>query len=219
MESDGEFKKTAFILMTSAVRRGDAEKDSSNPRFAMCIAKPICQSQLYKVLATALGEDPTDACADCARADRSPYRLHLAHPLERGFRILVAEDNICNQMVVLGILEQFGYRADAVANGKEAVASLRNIPYDLVLMDCEMPEMNGYEATASIRDPESGVGNREIPIVALTAHAMKGISEKCLDAGMNDYLTKPIHPATLAAVLEKWLPRGSGYSHSPSATQ
>jgi PAS domain S-box-containing protein len=122
-------------------------------------------------------------------------------------RILVAEDNIINQQVALGILQKLGYRADAVANGKEAVASLQRIPYDLVLMDCQMPEMNGYEATACVRDPHSGVCNSQIPIVAVTAHAMTGSREKCLTAGMNDYITKPIKPLALAAVLRKWLRR------------
>ena len=93
-----------------------------------------------------------------------------------------------------------------MGNGKEALESLRSIPYDLVLMDCQMPEMNGYEAAKRIRDPQSGVLNPEIPIVALTAHAMKGDREKCLAAGMNDYISKPVHPECLAAVLEKWLP-------------
>jgi CheY-like chemotaxis protein len=126
--------------------------------------------------------------------------------LQRAARILVAEDNISSQQVALAILHKLGCRADAVANGKEALASLRSIPYDLVLMDCQMPEMSGYEATACIRDPHSGVCNPEIPVVALTAYAMNGDREKCLAAGMNDYISKPVHPAALEAVLAKWLP-------------
>jgi CheY-like chemotaxis protein len=89
-----------------------------------------------------------------------------------------------------------------VANGKEALASLRNISYDLVLMDCQMPEINGYEATMCIRDPQSGVRNSRIPIVALTAPAMQGDRDECLAAGMNDYIAKPVDSATLAAVLD-----------------
>ena len=120
-------------------------------------------------------------------------------------RILVAEDNITNQQVAIAILEKLGYRADAVANGKEALESLREIPYDLVLMDCQMPEMSGYEATARIRNPRSGVRDPKIPIVALTAHAMRGDREACMAAGMNDYIAKPVQPAELKATLEKWL--------------
>ena len=125
-------------------------------------------------------------------------------------RVLIAEDNITNQQVALAILEKLGCRADAVANGKEVLESLRKIPYDLVLMDCQMPEMNGYEAAALIRDPRSGVGDPGIPIVALTAHAMEGDRQKCLAAGMNDYVAKPVEPATLADALEKWLPQQAG---------
>ncbi len=127
----------------------------------------------------------------------------------RSWRILVAEDNITNQQVALAILEKLGYHADAVANGKEALESLRSIPYDLVLMDCQMPEMSGFEATARIRGPQSGVHNPQIPIVALTADAMQGDREQCLAAGMNDYLAKPVEPARLQAILEKWLSKAT----------
>ena len=139
-------------------------------------------------------------------------REHRPGPSIRPWRVLIADDNITNQQVALHILAKLGYRADAVANGREAVDSLRNIPYDLVLMDCQMPEMDGYDASALIRDPRSGVCNSKVPIVALTAHAMKGDREKCLEAGMDDYLPKPIHPKNLAAVLEKWLPGSDGGS-------
>jgi CheY-like chemotaxis protein/HPt (histidine-containing phosphotransfer) domain-containing protein len=128
--------------------------------------------------------------------------------LRQAGRILVVEDNPANQQVALAVLEKFGCRADAVANGKEAVEILRQVPYDLVLMDCQMPEMNGYEASAMIRDSNSGVCHPDVPIVALTAHAMTGDRERCLAAGMNDYIAKPIEPATLRAALDKWLPRG-----------
>ena len=126
--------------------------------------------------------------------------------MKRARRILVAEDNLTNRRVALAILKKLGCSADAVADGKEALASLRSIPYDLVLMDCQMPEMSGYEAAVCIRDPRSGVRNPQVPIVAVTAHAMNGDREECLAAGMNDYLSKPVQPSTLAAMLDKWLP-------------
>ena len=127
-------------------------------------------------------------------------------PMLRG-RLLVAEDNIVNQKVALAILKKLGYQTDVVSNGKEALAALREGSYDLVLMDCQMPEMDGYEAAALIRESQSGVHNHQIPIIALTAHAMKGDRDKCLAGGMNDYISKPMKTTTVADVLEKWLPR------------
>ncbi|WP_305042866.1 transporter substrate-binding domain-containing protein [Geoalkalibacter sp.] len=121
-------------------------------------------------------------------------------------RILLAEDNSINQLVVVRLLEKMGMRVDAVANGAEALRALEERPYDLVFMDVCMPEMDGYEATREIRRPESGVRNPRIPVVALTAHALEQDRRRCLDAGMNDYLTKPIDARGLEKILEKWLP-------------
>jgi signal transduction histidine kinase/ActR/RegA family two-component response regulator len=125
----------------------------------------------------------------------------------RRMLILLVEDNATNQFVALKIIERLGYRADVAADGLEALAALRIIPYDLVLMDCQMPEMDGFEATREIRNPQSGIRNRDMPIIAMTANAMKGDREKCLAAGMNDYLSKPVQPAALGAMLERWLAR------------
>ena len=121
-------------------------------------------------------------------------------------RILLAEDNITNQQVALGILRKMGLHADAVANGAEAVKALETLPYDLVLMDVQMPEMDGLEATQRIRAPQSAVANHKIPVIAMTAHAMQGDRERCLEAGMDDYITKPVDPQALAQALNKWLP-------------
>ena len=123
-------------------------------------------------------------------------------------RILLAEDNIVNQHVAVGILKKLGLRADAVANGAEAVTALETIHYDLVLMDVQMPVMDGLEATRLIRDASSAVKNHQIPIIAMTAGVMQGDREQCLDAGMNDYVTKPVSYQALMVALGKWLPNG-----------
>ena len=121
-------------------------------------------------------------------------------------RVLVVEDNQVNQKVIIELLKMMGLRAEAVNNGQEAIEILELIPYDLVLMDVQMPVMDGLSATRAIRAPGSGVLNPHLPIVALTAHAMKDEASRCMDAGMNDYLSKPINPQALEEVLKKWLP-------------
>ena len=107
--------------------------------------------------------------------------------------ILLVEDSRMNRQVALHILRRkLGYKADTASDGHEAIEALKQKKYDLVLMDCQMPEMDGYEATAKIRDPQSFVRNHDIPIIAMTAHAMQGDREKCIKAGRDDYATKPI---------------------------
>ena len=126
---------------------------------------------------------------------------------QRKGRILVAEDNPVNQKVIVKILERMGLRVDVVANGLEAVEAVARLPYDLVLMDCQMPEMNGFEATAAIRKRETAT---RMPIVALTAHAMHGELDRCLQAGMDDYTTKPLRMVELERVLDKYLVEPEG---------
>jgi CheY-like chemotaxis protein len=136
-------------------------------------------------------------------------RLNSKAPLRNLFgnssaRILVADDVPTNQKVAIGILQLLGLKADAVANGEEALAALESIPYDVVLMDVQMPAMDGLEATRRIRASASA-RTRQLPIIALTAGAMQGERENCLQAGMDDFLPKPIGPRALAQCLEKWL--------------
>jgi PAS domain S-box-containing protein len=137
---------------------------------------------------------------------RVAMRYTVAENAERGIRILLAEDNVINQKVAQNILNKLGYKADVVADGREAVRALELIDYDIVLMDCQMPETDGFAATAMIRDPESKVLNHSVPIIAMTANAMKGDRENCIEAGMDDYLSKPVKKDELAAVLGKWVP-------------
>lgn len=121
-------------------------------------------------------------------------------------RVLVVEDNVTNQAVARGTLKKFGIDIDISSNGQEAVTRLEAEAYDLVFMDCHMPVMDGYSATRLIRDPQSKVLNHAIPIIAMTANAMRGDRNKCIEAGMDGYVAKPVDPAKLCKQLEQWLP-------------
>ena len=121
-----------------------------------------------------------------------------------GFRVLLAEDNVVNQKVATHLLKKMGAQVDVVANGREALEMANHLHYDVILMDCQMPEMDGYEATRRIRSQ-----NQTVPIIALTAHAMKGDRQHCLEAGMNDYLSKPISNEALRQTLASWLGNAS----------
>ena len=201
IKADKALAPTRLVLMTSVGERGDA-RQMEEIGFAAFLVKPARQSDLFDSLSAVL------AGAAVARPTRPIVTRHAIREMRRGgIRILLAEDNITNQQVALGILKRLGLRADTVANGAEAVRSLETLPYDLVLMDVQMPEMDGLEATRRIRDPQSAVQQHEVPIIAMTAHAMRGDRERCLEAGMNDYVTKPVSAQALADALERWLPR------------
>ncbi|MDD2898041.1 MAG: ATP-binding protein [Desulfuromonadaceae bacterium] len=135
---------------------------------------------------------------------QSPTTIQTSKTDKGSIRILLVEDNTINQKVVQSIIGKLGYTADIAANGIEAVQALEVVPYDIVLMDCKMPGMDGYEATAVIRDSESRVLNHAVPVIALTANTMKGDRERCIAAGMNDYLSKPVIQEDILEMLEKW---------------
>lgn len=129
----------------------------------------------------------------------------ISEKIKHKIRILVAEDNAINQKVAQAMLRKMGIQADLVATGQEAIVALQKVPYDLVLMDCQMPDMDGFEATRCIRQEESKVLNPRIPIIAMTASTMKGDREKCIQAGMDDFIAKPVLPGELAEMLARWL--------------
>ena len=222
IKHDPALRDTVLVMMTSAGGRGDAGR-SEQAGFAVYLTKPVKQSQLFDCLMTVIGRKSS--------AQMSPAGIITRHTVaekrKQKTRILVAEDNTINQKVVLAILEKLGYRADGVANGAEAVKALEMIPYHIVLMDVQMPEMDGLEATREIRKREeltaqqkdagsfdkfSGLSfqhsarSKHIPIIALTAHAIKKDRKICLDAGMDDYVTKPIEPGKLAKAIARWIP-------------
>jgi len=201
VRADGRFRALRMLMLTSLGIRGDARK-FAEAGFSGYLNKPVRQNDLRDVLSFIL---TGDADAPGAIVTRHTVRDSLSSFDGGGARILLAEDNITNQHVALGILKKFGVRADAAADGEEVLAALAVAPYDLVLMDCQMPRMDGYEAARRIRRLEGAL--RDVPIVAMTANAMTGDRERCLEAGMNDYVSKPVSPGALAAVLKKWLPR------------
>jgi PAS domain S-box-containing protein len=201
VKADQGLKDTALVMVTSWGQRGDAAR-IKEIGFSAYLTKPIKQSQLFDCLVTVLGR-PSHG----AEEEEKPGLVtrHTLAEAQHRARILLVEDNVVNQKFALRLLEKSGYRADAVGNGKEAVTALEMDAYDLVLMDVQMPEMDGYEATGVIRDPQSKVQNHHVPIIAMTAHAMKGDRERCIEAGMDDYISKPIRAQKLAEVIERFL--------------
>ena len=214
IKEDRDLRDTALVMLTSLGKRGDARRLESLG-FAAYLTKPVKQSQLYDCLATVLGGIQSGSLPTPALVTRHT----VTEARRRNVRVLLAEDNATNQMVALKILEKLGYRADAVADGREAIRALEMVPYDIVFMDVQMPVMDGLEATSAIRSGRTKTPDPQIPIVALTAHAMGGDRERCLAAGMNDYVTKPIAPRAIADALDRWLSgpeRRHAASHSSS---
>ncbi|WP_020587265.1 response regulator [Desulfobacter curvatus] len=202
IKADPAFKDTHMVLMATREQRRDRAKMKATG-FSAFLVKPIKRQDLFHCIAR--------CCVPGYTSDDSPDqgavlvgRHSCSVDPEREVRILVAEDNPVNQKVAVMSLNKMGYDADIADNGKEAVAAVREFPYDIVFMDMHMPELDGLEATRIIRsDPD--IPNPDLPIVALTASAMKEDRERCLDAGMDDYLSKPITPQKLMIMVEKWV--------------
>ncbi len=199
IKSDPLLKDMKLVMLTSMGMRGEAVKMKAIG-FDAYLTKPIRKSHLFDCLTTLFNQENAPTGTEVSPINTEKV---LAKESRRNVRILLVEDNPVNQKLVLKMIEKIGFKVDLVADGKEAVRTLERVDYHLVLMDIQMPVMDGFEATRNIRDPNSRVRNHNIPIVALTANAMTGDREKCLDAGMDDYLTKPVQVEELLSVIEK----------------
>jgi len=196
IKGDDALAGVRLVLLTSFGQRGHGA-EASKIGIAAYLTKPVDEADLYDCLVEVLDEarrGPHLVTRHSLREHRPPVAAH----------VLVAEDNEVNQKVAAKILEKLGYRVELAENGKEALAACARRRYDAVLMDGQMPGMDGYEATRKIRERETR-GGRRVPIIAMTASAMKGDREKCLEAGMDDYISKPVTPDALESVLRKWV--------------
>jgi signal transduction histidine kinase/DNA-binding response OmpR family regulator len=198
IKSDPSLSAVRLVLLTS-LGLGGASQSMAEIGFAACLTKPTRKQELYHSL---LADSPACA-AEPAGGQNAPA------PTSRdrdGYRVLLAEDNFINQQVASAILGKLGVQVDIASNGEEALEALAARPYDLVFMDVQMPGMDGLTATRLLRGPASAVRNPAIPVIAMTANAMQGDREMCLAAGMDDYVSKPVEPSALDAMLTQWLP-------------
>jgi CheY-like chemotaxis protein len=194
-----ELRTATIMMLTSAGHRGDADRCKALG-VAAYLLKPIRQSELREAIARVLGAQ--NQCGVVPLVTR--YSLHDARDSSEVLNILVTEDNVVNQRLATRLLEKRGHRVTVASNGRQALEALEAGVYDLVFMDVQMPEMDGLEATAAVRRKETATGKHQ-PIIALTAHAMKRDQERCIAAGMDGYLTKPIRPQELDVILERYL--------------
>jgi CheY-like chemotaxis protein len=199
INADPLLKPTRLVLLTYSQQQNDGQR-FAKLGFTGYLMKPVAQRELARCVKTVLSgkaEDWHTRTQPIGAQDSTAQRGRAGH------RILIAEDNVVNEKVARHSLQKLGFRVDAVKNGREAVTAWRTGRYDLILMDCQMPELDGYDATREIRDHERG--RQHIPIVALTAHAMKDDDLKCRAAGMDDHLTKPLDRESLRLCLDRHL--------------
>jgi CheY-like chemotaxis protein len=207
IHSDPSLNDCAIVTLSALRKCPDVCRTQGEVRDA-CLSKPVRRTQLFQALANSWAKRQGVTLSGDVRA--GPNAADLKPGVAGKFaaynsRILVVEDNVVNQKVVCRLLERLGLRTDVAANGREAVEMSALVPYGLILMDCQMPEMDGYEATRHIRRREGPA--RQVAVIALTADAMAGGRERCLEAGMNDYITKPVTMKVVHEALERWLPQ------------
>jgi CheY-like chemotaxis protein/HPt (histidine-containing phosphotransfer) domain-containing protein len=205
IKNDPAIAPTRLMLLTSIGL--EIREEARQVGVEVVLSKPVRQRQLHDALATMVGLSDDRPTARSPRENSSAV-AHVTgvveEPPPRGY-VLLAEDNPVNQRVATRMLEKLGYRVDVAANGREALKALPGASYAAVLMDVQMPEMDGYETTHEIRRREGP--ERSTPIIAMTANAMEGDREKAIEAGMDDYVAKPVNREQLAAVLERWIPK------------
>ena len=206
IKADPATRDTVLVMLTSVGYLG-LLRQTEGASVDACLSKPVRQSQLLNTLATAWSKKQHMALAGPAKpASRIAEMKSALAGRSAGcpIRVLVAEDNVVNQKVAIRMLERLGLRADVAANGRETVRMFELLPYDLIFMDCQMPEMDGYEATRKIRHREEP--GRHVAIIAMTADAMAGCREQCIEAGMDDFIVKPVAMEGLFEVLQRWTP-------------
>jgi PAS domain S-box-containing protein len=204
-----QLSAATIMMLTSAGRRGDAAR-CEELGIAAYLMKPVRQSELREAITRILGAHGQEVSQRLI----TRYSLGDTRSPSARLRLLVAEDNLVNQKLVARLLEKRGHSVTGVSNGREALDALDHGTFDLVLMDVQMPEMDGFEATGELRKREKGT-NSHMPVIALTAHAMKGDRERCLAAGMDGYLSKPIRAPELDAILENYKPRQTATAPAP----
>ncbi len=204
IKADARIASTQLIMLTSLGQRfTPAELQAVG--LEGYLVKPVKKDRLFETLLRVVGENPSPA----RRIQSTKPKNEIQTQIGAGLNVLLAEDNLVNQKVAVTQIKRFGCTVDVAANGQKAVSALETKAYDLIFMDCQMPEMDGYQATAAIRElekagPESCGWTAPIHIVAMTANAMEGDREKCLHAGMDDYISKPVHPDDIRKSLERY---------------
>ncbi|MBT5875772.1 MAG: response regulator [Candidatus Latescibacteria bacterium] len=209
IKADPHIAETAMIMLTSIGRRGEASQ-FAEIGFDAYLIKPVRKYQLRDTIATVWERRRQKAGSPMVTrhtiAEAQAQNPNRPDPERRRFnaRVLVAEDNVVNQKVAARMLEKFGCRVDVAANGREAIELLEILPYDVLFLDCQMPEMDGFETTDAIRNRKDAI--QAMPIVALTANALQGERKRCLDAGMDDYISKPVAMSDFETMLHRWAP-------------
>jgi CheY-like chemotaxis protein/HPt (histidine-containing phosphotransfer) domain-containing protein len=208
VKNDPQLAASRIIMLTTLINRLNTTTMKATG-ISACLVKPIRQARLRECLIDAMSASGA-VTAQPAELEIAPITAVLTRAAARSVRVLLAEDNVVNQRVAIRQLKKLGFSADSVTNGNEVLSALQRVPYDIIIMDCQMPEMDGYEVTRRIRQSgcDSYIHLKSAPyIIALTANAMHGDRERCLALGMNDYLTKPLHLHDLEAVLQRALLR------------